>query len=385
LPRLRRTAIGFLFLAIVLAWSGSQPLSDLSIQPESAGPTGQVGGGAGRSGRLTQLDMVGPPDLRVRMWTGLSSGVPVGMAPFAVFGQELGMRVVDLDVDVTVWGRNLPGPVTEPPVVVGDLVIAPLADGPVLGLGLRTGEALWSAPLLAATGPILVGRLAYTSNQEGRVIALDPASGQIQWSTDVGVPVSALASDGRLLFVTGNDGSLRALELDDAAAAWSIDGREGAFVGGAMTDGDLIVTASPHELFVRRAASGELAWSTAVDERLLTSGAVGANQLYVGSEEGSVIAFDRANGDIRWRSELRAGSLAAPPRLFGETLVVMTEQGVMAGFETAACDTACVPAWTIHIPGHPDQRSGIALVGDDIIVQSGGWTLVLAVDLGTET
>jgi hypothetical protein len=63
----------------------------------------------------------------------------------------------------------------------------------------------------------------------------------------------------------------------------------------------------------------------------------------------------------------------------------MTEQGVMAGFETAACDTACVPAWTIHIPGHPDQRSGIALVGDDIIVQSSGWTLVLAVDLGTET
>jgi len=163
----------------------------------------------------------------------------------------------------------------------------------------------WVAPLdgAGATAPILStdGATAYTVTDVGTAYAVDTATGAILWSTPVGSAVAttpALAEG--VLFVPTASGALVVLDAEDGSVRWSTptgseltvqpavagEGAGGVVITGAA-DGTVRAFAS--------AGCGEATcsdvWSDATGSRITGAPAVSLGKLFVGTEDGRLIAY----------------------------------------------------------------------------------------------
>jgi outer membrane protein assembly factor BamB len=144
------------------------------------------------------------------------------------------------------------------------------------------------------------------------------------WTTPLDAPAEApLATDGDLLFVAGQDGSLRALQLTDGTSRWRLDARPG------------MLAARPGLLVSRRA-------------------------------DGTVTALDPRSGATRWTVETGiAGTL--PPVFDGDRLVVAG-----AGVAVLRADTGAA-VWSQ--PGPPAVTAPPTPAGPCLLIAEEGGTL----------
>ena len=187
-----------------------------------------------------------------------------------------------------------------------------LSGGKVAFLDLREGRHLWSRSVrrLADIPLRIAGGRVWLALQGGALVGLDTATGERKARVELGssLTTAPAARDGGI-FVPTSKGQILRLQEDGEEAQWSASVREivsglallpgdrliAAHHGGAVTcwaleAGDVIWEASPGRAAVRAFAGTEATI-------LALNG--GRNSFW--DEQGEVIAFDPANGAIRWR------------------------------------------------------------------------------------
>jgi outer membrane protein assembly factor BamB len=276
---------------------------------------------------------------------------------------------------------------TAPPIVAGGLAFVLDSESHVFAFNAATGEEVWDkslippenqASLLQSFNPFgsarslamskgFGGGLAYDNGRLfaatgfGKVVSLDAKTGNELWSTPIVVPVHSapVVVDGRL-YVVRQDNQTMALNADSGQILWDHRGtvESAAILGSASVAvaGDTVVVPySSGELFALRAQNGQPAWTDTltrngnvtaltvindiagrpvIDRNLVfaishsgtlaainfRSGSrawtrniggiqtplVAGDYLFVVSTEGQVVCMTRADGRVRWSTKLDA-------------------------------------------------------------------------------
>lgn len=165
----------------------------------------------------------------------------------------------------------------------------------------------WSVALdgQVGTGPVSDGTRVYVAFSSGQLAARDAADGHEVWRVkkDVSAP---MAAGGGLVFVVGGD-AVEAIKADAGASAWVLP--RVAPAAPLLLDSDILFVTTETEVIAVRAATGEVIWRHAAGGvRLRPS--VDAGRVYVGAQDGRVLALNRADGAMLWERFFPGGVTA---------------------------------------------------------------------------
>jgi outer membrane protein assembly factor BamB len=191
------------------------------------------------------------------------------------------------------------------------------------GKSEKTGKVLWQFPEKGYSGRLLrfgapgsyesgkiyvgtgVDRLHKDDPGETAVFCLDAVTGKQVWNVPMPLPVwGAPVMSTAKLFVTVGNGDVFSDAERPAGAVYCLDPE-----------------------------TGNTFWHRDLPNGVLQKPAVGANSVFVGCRDGSVTAFDRASGEIRWKINLGSPVLASPTLVraaAGPCLYALSSTGTLA-------------------------------------------------------
>jgi outer membrane protein assembly factor BamB len=230
-------------------------------------------------------------------------------------------------------------------------------------------QAIYSTPVVDAQS-------VYCAGYDGNVYALDRASGQPRWTVSTGAPIigGLLLKDG-VLYVGNSDGHLVAVQATSGQKLWQEPAGRRVWSTPVDAGVDIVVTSMDRDVYAFSAkghldwkstaataaiastphfdsgrltfggfdkryhaidsSDGGAVWTTqAADNWFWTQGLLSGNTLYAGNLDGSVYAYDAANGDLKWHADLGAPIRSAPV-LAGGALVVAARNGTIHGLDPA--------------------------------------------------
>ena len=227
-------------------------------------------------------------------------------------------------------------------------------SAPVLRWAVRTNDAIFASPTVAADGVIYIGDLNgamrsvdangtvlwthktiapiyasaavsdaavyFSTLLDGRMIALSRQDGQLLWSKGhdlAPVPSSpALSShDASVVYSASSDGQLRAYRAADGSIAWV--GRVGPVDGSSpavsVRDGTIYIGCLDNQLYAISPHDGTVKWKFRADSMIQASPAIGGSGvIYVNSYSSSMYAIEVETGEARWMAKLGASSFSSP-------------------------------------------------------------------------
>jgi hypothetical protein len=243
-------------------------------------------------------------------------------------------------------------------VIVGRTVVIGAPDGGVYALDLTTGKRRWRVSTrgrVRAT-PAVENGLVVVGSFDGRVYALDLATGaerwvhrtegdtldSPKWGFDRRAIQGSAAIAGGKVFVGSRDSGLYALDLATGQRLWRFSHRGSWVIGSpSVRDGRVFVGSSDgHFVQAVDIQSGQEVWRLPTEANVLSSPLLIGDLLVMGtyprdSPSGELVAVDPADGAVRWRLDLGAAIMSSPVAADGE-LYVGTEDGSIVAVEQAS-------------------------------------------------
>jgi len=276
------------------------------------------------------------------------------------------------------WDQALSSPVVE----AGKLYVGG-GDGTLYALDAATGKALWhfagQAPVRST--PTLSGHRLLFGGSDGVLYCLDAKSGKPLWNFraraadldsakagyDVKTFIASPTVAGDAVYVGSRDGRLYAVALEDGHERWNVDYQGPWVVSTAAVAGDLVLVGNSDGHFVEalETASGKRRWRTQVGSNVLLPVELRGDTLYAAvfgvhsydydadtgyfgltgrwnAQGGSVVALDVADGHLRWKQSLLAGTLSGLA-IDADTLYVGDEDGSLQAIRLPTPPIAAVP------------------------------------------
>ncbi|SDD47760.1 outer membrane protein assembly factor BamB [Aquimonas voraii] len=236
-------------------------------------------------------------------------------------------------------------------------------EGEVTALDVQTGRELWSQEFegLRFAGPPGFGEgTLLMTTLDGVVLALNPDTGAERWRADVTSEVIAQPTIGRgLAVVRANDGRLFAFSITDGTRRWVFDRALPSLTlrGNSpplIVDTALFVGYDDGSVVALRVENGSPVWEqpvsvgegrTDLDRMSDVDGEIAFRDglLFAGSYRGQVVAFEALNARPLWNREM---SVYGGVVLAGEAVLVADDRGNL---------------WSL------DQRTGSAIWKQDAL------------------
>jgi len=290
-------------------------------------------------------------------WMGGTPSRAVQPTPLTELKPTLNARVA--------WRTSVGASRTEvlQPAVVESAVYVAASDGAVVRLSPETGQVVWrsdiKAPISAGVGSD--GFTVAVATTRGGVVALG-ADGKEIWRSQIGGEMRSPPLVGRdLIIVRSTDYRVTALDAASGKRRWTYQRANVPLTLRSPTElvyaGDLVIAGFPGgRLVALNSANGAVRWDIAVSEprgatevERLTD-VVGA-PLVIGAEvcaasyQGRIACFASANGNLRWSSEISAGS---GPAVDDRRVYVVDSKSNVVAFNRAAGSTAWKQEQLLH-------------------------------------
>jgi outer membrane protein assembly factor BamB len=186
------------------------------------------------------------------------------------------------------------------------------------------------------------------------------------WSYDAGaaVPRQPAVVDDVAYFGNAN-GTVTALDVRNSVPLWTYSAGSAAEGTPAVTSSGLVVfSTAAGSVVALSAASGKLAWTMATSSPVHAAVAVSSNDVFVGSDNGTVYALDRTTGAVLWKVKL-GGAVLASPAVDPATneLIVGDTSGAVTALSTTSGATLWSKATGGAVDASPTITSGDVLVG----------------------
>lgn len=275
-------------------------------------------------------------------WPGLSvdsttAYVAYGPAIYAIdlsTGQELWRYPQEANRSITFYAP--------PAASKSDLVIGGGYDNKVYALKPETGRdtaALWQfdqSKDRIIGGPLVAGEIVLVPSADGRLYALDLNSGEPVWQEpflpkQVPDPLWAKpAVQDDHVFLTSLDHHVYALDLNTGAEIWQADLSSAISDTPTLTDGTLLIGTFGNKLYALQASNGKTLWSIDTEGWVWGNPAVGDGIAYFGDVSGMAYAVAIEDGSEIWRQTID-GAIAATPALGADSVFFVTETGRVVG------------------------------------------------------
>lgn len=190
------------------------------------------------------------------------------------------------------------------------------------------GSTLWSVPpaqrdSLGFENPTLVGSTLYVADRRSGVSAFDAATGALRWQAETGMLNQQATVAGGLVYVStwGNGGT------------------------------------AAQRVFAFSARDGALQWSRPTDtSNSQYPAAVAEGRVFVGSDAGTLYAYDAAQGTPLWKTTF-TGYVSAPIVAAGPAVFVNTGTGTVSALAAASGKVQ----WSTVLPGGATLASNLVL------------------------
>lgn len=333
-------------LGVKLAWSANIGAIDFSMQPKVAD---QVVTLADSHGSLVSIDAQSGKSLwRLNLGEALSAGVGGDGQSVAVVTQSSELVVVS--AGQLIWRSRLGTQVFTPPLMAGQRVFVLGADRSVSAFDAKSGRKIWSiqrpgdALVLRQSGILMAVSNTLVVGLSGRLVGLNPLNGNVMWDIAVATPRGTNEIERLVDLVGGvyrhqSMVCLRAYQSNVAC----IDANRGAIIWkksslgtvGLSGDGELVFgTSDDGSLQAWRQADGTVSWTMdALKYRELGAPFVLGRSVVVGDSLGNVHFFSRIDGSLLSRISTDGTPITGAPVVAGKTMVVVTRQGGIFGFQ----------------------------------------------------
>lgn len=300
---------------------------------------------ASRDGNVVALHPeTGKEIWRTSLDIELSAGPGVGENLLVVAAADGYLIALDANTGVESWRANVTGESLARPVIKDNLVVTITIDNILRAVSAFDGSERWtveqSTPRLTMRGsasPVLVGSTVIAGFDNGRLVAVNLTSGDVEWEAMLSPP-------------TGRSDLERLADVDGLI---SVVGQD---VYAAGYQGNVAAIA---------AESGQILWSREVSS--FEGVSADWNNLYTVSDDGSVIALSRRNGDEAWRQELMIRREPTLPVSFHTTVVVGDLDGYLHFFN----NFDGVPVARVRVGSKAISNEPV-VVADRLYVQSDG-------------
>ena len=231
----------------------------------------------------------------------------IAQGGWLVVASATGLTALRSEDGTKVWSRNT-GPQRLRSTIEGDNLYAPLDDGPLLALDLRTGAERWKRHLAGArfSEVLAFSDRVYAGSTNKYFYCFDADDGEREWRTLLGAVLRGRpAAEGTHLFVTSVDNTLRAYDRNSGALLWhpSVPFRPGAPV---VIGSVVVVPGNSAQLMAFDAATGRPAGQIKLEETLVMPPAFGTS--------GAAVVMAAFTGSIngQWKLVLTAPPAPAP-------------------------------------------------------------------------
>lgn len=306
-------------------------------------------GMAGGDGSVALLDAQTGRDIwRMALNTPIAAGVGSDGKVLAVVTRS--NEVVAMQDGRELWRSRLASQAFTAPLVAGGRVFVLAADRSVNAFDGQTGSKLWTQqrpnePLvLQQSGVILAVGDTLVVGLSGRLAGLNPSNGSVRWEVPVATPrgindverlvdlVGHVSRVGDSVCVRAFQASVGCVNATTGSLLWT---KPANGVQGIHGDDRLLFgTEADGTVLAWRRADGERAWSTdRLRYRGLTAPLVAGRSLAIGDSTGFVHLLSREDGSLLNRLSTDGSAIAAAPVLAGSTLVAVTHNGGVYGFQ----------------------------------------------------
>jgi outer membrane assembly lipoprotein YfgL len=306
-------------------------------------------GVASDDGTVALLDAQTGRDIwRMALKTPLSAGVGSDGKVLAVVTKA--NEVVAMQAGRELWRQKLNAQAFTAPFVAGERVFVLAADRSVSAFDGQTGRKLWSqqrsseplvlrqSGVMLAVGDTLVVGLA------GRLAGMNPSNGSIQWEAPIATPrgindverlvdlVGSVSRVGESVCVRAFQASIGCVNTARGNLLWT---RPANGVQGIQGDDRMLFgTEADGTVIAWKRTDGERVWSS---ERLrlrgLTAPLVAGRSVVIGDATGFIHLLSREDGSLLNRLTTDGSAISAAPVLAGNTLVAVTHNGGIYGFQ----------------------------------------------------
>ena len=239
------------------------------------------------------------------------------------------------------------------PVVVDRTIVIGAPDGNVYALDLTTGKERWRVTTggkVRATPSVKDG-VAVVGSWDGRVYAIDMATGKTRWvhrtvgdTIDLkreGYDRRAIQSTAAIaegdVFLGSRDDGFYALDFATGERKWRSSHHTSWVVGSpAVRDGRVYVGSSDaHFIHSVDVASGRELWRTPVGSNVISSPVLTGDLLVVGiantnAGRGELLALNASTGVVRWRLPFADAVWSSPVVLDNEIYIGCDDGSVVA-------------------------------------------------------
>ena len=210
------------------------------------------------------------------------------------------------------WRLRTGGKVESSPVVVDGVAFFGATTGRLFAVNSATGKVRWAYNTGGRinSSPSVTGDKVCVSTYAGSVLCVRKANGRELWTSFVQRDAlrldsfySSASSDGRRLFATTRSGKTVAFSLSSGRQLWSFQMGGWGYATPAIADGFVYVSAFDGGVRALRARDGAKRWETFVPGRILGSGLVVGNLVFVSTLEKRTFGLDRRTGKVVWRED----------------------------------------------------------------------------------
>ena len=328
------------------SWTARVGKVDFPLQVGVSGGTVAL---ASSDGTVALLDAQSGRDIwRLQLKTPIGAGVGSDGKVAAVVTRD--NDVVAVQDGRELWRQKLNAEAFTAPFVAGGRIFVLAADRSVNAFDGQTGRKLWSQqrptePLvLSQSGVMLAVGDTLVVGLAGRLAGLNPANGSVRWEVPIASPrgindverlvdlVGRVSRDGDNVCARAFQASIGCVNAARGSLLWT---KPANGVQGISGDDRLLFgTEADGTVIAWKRSDGERVWS--IDRlryRNLTAPLVAGRSVVVGDLAGFVHLLSRDDGALLNRLPTDGSAIATAPVLVGSTLVVVTRNGGVYGFQ----------------------------------------------------
>ncbi|WP_295955120.1 outer membrane protein assembly factor BamB [Rhodoferax sp.] len=333
-------------LGVRQAWNAK--LGDVSF-PLTVGVSGSTVAVASNNGTVLALDGATGRELwRASVGAPLSAGVGSDGKVTAVVTRE--NEVVALEAGRVLWRQRLGAQTYTAPLVAGGRVFLLAADRSVVAFDGQTGRKLWNqqrtgeALVLGQSSVLLAVGDSLVAGMSGRLVGMNPANGSTRWEAAIAAPrgtneverlvdlVGSVSRVGNVVCARAFQSAVGCVDALTGRLLWTKPALASEGVGG--NDTAVFGTENDGNVLAWSRADGERLWSSErLRYRTLSAPLAVGRSVVVGDGTGLVHFLSREDGSALTRVSTDGSAIAADPVLAGNTVVVVTHNGGVFGFQ----------------------------------------------------
>jgi len=206
-----------------------------------------------------------------------------------------------------------------------------VAAGECVALWTAEGDELWRCGLgaQAVTAPTLHRGLALVATVDGWLHAVRLGGGRHAFKVQVGPMSACPAAAGGVALLPVRTGELHAFDLEKREVLWTYE-LEGEQWSTPVVWQQYVYAASwGQRLHCLTLASGDDVWTRPLPAPVTATPALAAGALYVGTENGDLIALDARTGRVLHSRRVANGSIQASPLPLGDAVFVAALDGTV--------------------------------------------------------